>query len=347
MGNQAKHTTSLGQQEMIEHKPAGEAAKSIGSSFFRGETCNFNPYLREFAAPDFLERFLLKGWLPEAPFVTRDTRITAFGSCFATNITKYLSRVGYSLSKERNPDIYISSMGEGLVNVHALAEQFEWALGDHVPPEGLWHGFKAEEFGYSEDIRVRTREAMLATDFFIITLGLSEVWYDEVTGGIFWRAVPMANYDASRHKFRVCSFAETKARLESIYALIRAQVPGAKVLFTLSPVPLAATFRPASCITANSASKAILRAALDEFLRDHAGDLNTSLFYFPSHEVVTDLFFSKFGPDGRHPHDDVIELIMQLFESIYCVSDIARGDVARRFIELRKSNAQVAVSQAG
>jgi hypothetical protein len=156
----------------------------------------------------------------------------------------------------------------------------------------------------------------------------------------------MANYDPTRHKFRVCSFAETKAKLNSIYSLIRAHVPNAKVLFTLSPVPLAATFRPTSCITANSASKAILRAALDEFLRDHDTDLNTRLFYFPSHEIVTDLFFSKFSLDGRHPHEDVIDMIMKLFETIYCISDHTYAEIAKRFVELRKSNAQMAVKQA-
>jgi hypothetical protein len=52
-------------------------------------------------------------------------------------------------------------MGEGLVNVHALAQQFEWALENMAPPRGLWHGFKCEEFGYDEKLRVKTREAFL------------------------------------------------------------------------------------------------------------------------------------------------------------------------------------------
>jgi GSCFA family len=232
-------------------------------------------------------------------------------------------------------------MGEGLVNVHAIAQQFEWALENIVPPLGLWHGYKCEEFGYDEDIRQKTRDVFLSTDFFILTLGLSEIWYDEQTGGIFWRAVPKEHYDESRHKFRVCSFAETTERLERIYALIRKHVPDAKVLFTLSPVPLAATFRPVSCLTANSTSKAILRAALDEFYRNHLDVLNQSLFYFPSFEIVSELFFVRYEEDGRHPLPLIIDVIMHLFEAVYCYGSITIEHVEAMYQEMRDLNAKL------
>jgi hypothetical protein len=329
----------LNKQEILTHTPEGEEIKTIGSSFFRGEHCNFNPYQKDFNRKDFLKRFLLKGWIPEAPFIDKNTKITAFGSCFAQNITKHLGEVGYSLSKDRHPKIYISSIEEGLVNVHSLLQQFEWALEDITPPTNLWHGFKCEEFGYDKAIQAETRKAMLDTDFFIITLGLSEIWYDEITCGIFWRAVPQAHYDPTRHKFRVCSFAETKQAIERIYTLISKHIPHAKLLFTLSPVPLAATFRPVSCITANTASKAILRAALDEFMRDQAGQVNQTLFYFPSYEIITELFFSKYGEDGRHPHPEIIKLIMHSFEAVYCKSNISLENVGQLYRQLRQENA--------
>ena len=101
-------------------------------------------------------------------------------------------------------------MGEGLVNVHSIAQQFKWALNGWLPPSNLWHGYDAEEYDLSEVIRLKTREVFLNTEVFILTFGLSEIWYDEITGGVFWRAVPMKHYDAGRHKFRVCTFAETK-----------------------------------------------------------------------------------------------------------------------------------------
>lgn len=334
----SNNITDISWQEIIEYKEEGQAVKEIGSSFFRGENCNLNPYKKDFEDQNFLRDFLLKGWMTAKPFITKSTKITAFGSCFATHLTAYLSKVGYSLSRERDPEIYISSMGEGLVNLYALRQQFEWALENERPPENLWHGFRAEEFGYRDEVRERTRKVFLETDFFIITLGLSEVWYDEVTGGVFWRAVPVRFYDPARHKFRVCSFDETKRNIWRISELIFEHVPRARILFTLSPIPLAATFRPASCITANSASKAILRAALDEFYRENAELLNKRLFYFPAYEIIAELFPDKFSDDNRHPHDDIILFIMKLFEAVYCESPLNLDEVNALFQELRAKN---------
>jgi len=99
--------------------------KHAGASFHRGDTVNFNPNQGDFLKPGFLETYLLKGWMPPTPPIAPGTRVTAFGSCFAANITRHLSKLGFDTSSERDPDIYISRIGDGLVNVHALAEQFE------------------------------------------------------------------------------------------------------------------------------------------------------------------------------------------------------------------------------
>jgi hypothetical protein len=202
----------------------------------------------------------------------------------------------------------------------------------------LWHGFKAEGYGYDEDIRLRTRDVFLATDFFIITLGLSEIWYDEVTDGVFWRAVPEDAFDAKRHKFRVSTVGETKANLAEMYRLIKKHVPEAKVLFTLSPISLAATFRPVSCVTANSVSKAILRAGLDEFLRSKPEVLNRDLFYFPSYEILQQAFLYPWRDDGRHPHRYVLETIMRTFEAAYCTTDFTLAHANRRLQAARAEN---------
>ena len=256
--------------------------------------------------------------VPDEKPISKSTRITAFGSCFAENITKHLTAKGYLLSKNQEPNIYISSMGEGMVNVHAILQQFRWALENEEIPQGLWHNTSTEEFELDEKIRVKTREVFLNTEFFIITLGLSEIWYDEQTGGVFWRAVPVSKFDEKKHRFRVATFLETKEALQNIITIIRLHNPQAKILFTISPVPLAATFREISCISANSASKAILRSALDEILRNSPDEFNRNIFYFPSYEIVNELFAFKYCEDGRHPRKEIIEFITSLFESTYC-----------------------------
>ena len=324
----------------------GQSRKTFSRTFYRGESRNFGPSLDDFESPNFVEEFVLKGWLPPAPCITSATRITTFGSCFAMNIARHLSTRGYDLSQARAPAIYISRMGEGLVNCHSLLQQFEWALEDVVPPANLWHGYNAEHFGYDPDVQRQTRDVLLGTDFFIVTLGLSEIWYDKITGGVLWRAVPLQHFDPERHGFRVCSIEETKTAIQRMIALVRKHIPAAKLLFTLSPIPLAATFRPSSCLVANAASKAILRAALDEVIREQAAYLNRSLFYFPSYEIINELFLDRFRPDLRHPHDYLIDTVMRIFGSAYCVGEppLTEMSAVLRDVRARRNFAGAAVA---
>jgi len=114
-------------------------------------------------------------------------------------------------------------------------------------------------------------------------------------------------------------------------------------VFTVSPVRLKATFRPASAITANSASKAILRAALDEFLREHTGLLNRELFYFPSYEIVQDFFRDPYEDDNRHVRPAVAATVVRCFAENFCDPALlaasgaiagAAGDAGGRIAEL-------------
>ena len=319
----------------IEDKSEARRRKQ---SFHRGEGVNFYPRNQDFDVENFLGEYLLKGWVPPQPVLTRGMRITAFGSCFAANITRHLSAIGYDLSKDRDPDVYISRMGDGMVNTAAILGQLQWALEDKKQSADLWHGQEAEGYGYDENIRLRTRDILLGTEFFIITLGLSEVWYDTQTGGTFWRAVPEQSFDPTRHKFRVMSFAETKADIAEMHRLIRSHVPGAKILLTLSPIPLVATFRRVSCLTANMASKAIIRAALDEFLREHESELNQSLFYFPSMELVMQGFIDPWEEDMRHPESYVLDTVMKVFEAAFCQGETTLEEAAQVFRMFRAKN---------
>lgn len=151
----------------------------------------------------------------------------------------------------------------------------------------------------------------------MLTFGLSEVWYDEVTGNVFWRTIPIEDYDPERHKFRVSTVPENIDNLRAIYQLIRKHRPDAKVIFTLSPIPLIATFRDNSCLTSNSVSKSVLRVAIDEVVREYRDQ--GALYYWPSYELITDVFRLPYKPDRRHPNKEALDFIMVLFEEIWCV----------------------------
>ena len=304
-------------------------------TFFRGENANFLPKREAMRQANALSDKVLAGWMPAAPIIDGETTIVAFGSCFAGHISRYLNALGFDVATKRDDTAYVSKLGDGIVNVFAIRQQFEWAWENKVPQVDLWHGFKAEEFGYDEAVRRKTRELFDKADVFIITLGLSEVWYDEPTGEVFWRAVPYDKYDPARHKFRVASSAETLTHLRAVYDLIRAHRPGAAIVFTVSPIPLSATFRPVSCITANSASKALLRAAVDELYREKS-PTDDRLFYFPAYEVVTQCFEHAFTEDFRHPYLHVLDVNMKAFERYFCATGMTDEALADVYQEARR-----------
>ena len=294
----------------------GHVARFHGS-WYRGPHTNFIPSKAELRAADAVDRYILQGWLPDAPFITKQSRITAFGSCFAQHLTAYLLGAGYNvLGKHLGLGAHIIHFGEGMVNTFAIRQQLEWALEDKEFSENLWFGEHKEIALVDPRIKAETKEIIATTDIFVITLGLSEIWYDKRSGEAFWRAVPGHLFDPERHGFRVSSCEENLANLVRIRALIRSARPDAKVIFTLSPVPLMATFRPISCLTASSVSKAILRVAVDELMRGNADD--RALFYFPSYEIVKDFFVDPYEEDNRHPTPDVVRFIMRAFERHFC-----------------------------
>ncbi len=313
---------------IIEGVRDGAVITTCGS-FFRGAAPQWYPTDESLQTPDVVGQYLAKGWMPETGFVTTETPIVAFGSCFASNVSNYLAKRGYSVISHGEGAAYVTKMGDGMVHTHAILQQFRWAWKNEQPRVALWHGYKAERFGYDEEARLATKDLFDRAELFIITLGLSEVWYDEVTGEVFWRAPPREVFDASRHKFRLSRSDETRRNLEEIWALIQEVRPEAKVVFTISPIPLTATFRDVGCISANAVSKAILRSAMDEFYEAAEGK-GTKLFYFPSYDMVMYGFDNQWTPDRRHVYTHVLDFNMKVFEHYYCVPGLpkARLDAA-------------------
>lgn len=301
---------------MVYYQLDDQKTRRAHRSWWRGEHTNFHPIRDSLASDDAFRTYVGKGWLPETPFIDKDTYIAAFGSCFAAEVTKYLASSGYNVfGRDLSLDSHIVRSGEGIVNSAALVEQFEWAWEHKHPEEGRWHDSQGRELPISERVRSETLRIFSETEVFVLTLGLSEVWYDVLTGEPFWRAIPKAEFDAGRHGFRVLSVEENRLNIERVRQLIRRHRPQAKIVLTLSPVPLAATFRPVSCISANAVSKASLRMAIDEVMRGNADD--PDLFYFPSYEMITSFLPDPWQDDMRHPTRAAVASVMKEFHKAY------------------------------
>lgn len=288
-------------------------------SWYRRMSRDLMPNKERLAEENAVDTYILKGWLPSAPFITQSTKLIAFGSCFAREITSRLSNYGldaFEVKYKRVPIVFASDMFN---TTFTIKQQFEWAFKGWVPDDHLWWTINKEPVSPLEEYRVLTKQAVIDADVFILTLGLAEVWYNKETGGVFWCVVPKDEFDADVHRFKVSTVEENRGNLECIWEMIKDNNPEAKVVFTLSPVPLKATYRDNSCVTSNAVSKAILRAAVDEFVRAHPDNLNNDLFYWPSYEIAKEYFTDPYKDDNRHIKDEAVDVIVDLFVKYFVV----------------------------
>ena len=301
----------------------GDKKVNVSRTWYRGEDCNFGPEFSNLNEEGAIEKYILHGWVPDAPVIGSRAKVLAVGSCFASHIASYLRKLrGGALKVNDDEGVNLFRWGAGFVNTYTLRQQFEWGLGKRdiesgtlfVENLGNMHGrvHATMVMPTDEDTRAATRKSITESEAFIITLGLSEIWYEKSTGDAFFGAIPSKEFDSDRHGFRVSTVEENRENILAIVDMIREHQPDAPIIFTLSPVPLTATFRPVSCITANTVSKSILRVAVDEALREREGD--GMIFYWPSYEIVQELYGLKaYERDRKHIRRPVVGKIMTLF----------------------------------
>jgi hypothetical protein len=109
---------------------------------------------------------------------------------------------------------------------------------------------------------------------------------------------------------------ENVINLRRIHEILIAPKDDARLVLTVSPVPLNASFEYESAIVADCVSKSTLRVVADQFLR---GDAQRT-FYWPSFEMVrwigahtTGRSYGDDDGNTRHVNDDLIRMIVELF----------------------------------
>jgi hypothetical protein len=233
---------------------------------------------RQFADFEQLIReFILPGHTPDAPMLTADDLVVTLGSCFARELRTFLSEAGLLATRLRIP--------EGLNNTFAILDFVSWAVTGSETGRGFRYdrldSGEIEEW-VAEEEREAFTTAFAEAGAFVFTIGLAEVWQDRETGGVFWRGVPKEIFDADRHVFRLTTVEENAVNILETIDLVRQINPTAPIVVTLSPVPLEATFRDISCMTADAVSKSVLRVAIDQVMGAH----RPNVYYWPSFEVV-------------------------------------------------------------
>jgi hypothetical protein len=234
--------------------------------------------------------------------------VLTIGSCFARNIEIALRDRGLripTLEMQVPPEELMAGTGlrSGLLNkytpfsmlneVEALGNEedggrFLIEAGEDAWWDGQLHSHQTvtRERGLKRRRRIRRlyAESIAESAVVIVTLGLIEAWWDEAEQLYLNDTVPrlIMERHPGRFFFETLSPEATIGAVMRLVAGLHARNPAQKMLLTVSPVPLQRSFAGGDAISANSYSKAALRAAAEVASRsfDHVD-------YFPSYETVT------------------------------------------------------------
>lgn len=279
---------------------------------------------------ELINDFCLDGHVPQNPLLNSSGNVVAIGSCFAAELRHFLNDVGLS-----SDSFWIPS---GLNNTFALLDFFSWAVTGNETAKGFAYSKGSD--GILSDWKPefeqqKYKQALASATCFVFTLGLAEVWEDVVTRKVFWRGVPESIFKENRHKFRLSTVQENMENLEKIVEIIRQINPSAPIVFTLSPVPLKATFSNQSCVTSDCVSKSTLRLAIHQFMESSSC---SNVYYWPSFEIVKwvgcHLPYPVYGTDDgvvRHVSRFMVTEILKAFVRAYFGEPIAE-DVFSKYI---------------
>jgi hypothetical protein len=275
--------------------------------------------------------------------INRTTPIASMGSCFAREIKHALIRKGFSYIEEEldHPaSKHASAAWERCYNVFSMRQIFEYTFESWAPRLRWWtcpvtgriqdpyrrivlYNSLEEAQEDFERHRQHSRHALEKASVLILTLGLTEIWEDLEDGAVI--CLPSGPYvneggDMSRYRFRVSRCDETLGVLERIYSILAAHNPDCKLVLTVSPVHLWATFRQdMDVISAGCNSKATLRAAADELAVRHE-----NVFYFPAFEMATiyapmmGRTYLTSGRENFHINQETVDFILEQFIRFYC-----------------------------
>jgi hypothetical protein len=270
------------------------------------------------------------------PFtLSRQDRIATAGSCFAQHIARTLVREGFNyLVTENGPEarhygVFPARFGN-IYSTRQLLQLFQRAYGLFLPADTAWRrrdGAFVDPFrpqvepdGFpSLDALRQDQETHLdavrrmfeGCDVFIFTLGLTESWEAARDGAVVPLAPGVAGApEDAAYRFVNRPVAEMVADLTSLIAKLRVLRPGLRVILTVSPVPLVATYEPRHVLVSTIYSKAALRVVAEEVTR-----AVPNVAYFPSFEIITGHHarYAHFEDDLRSVRPGGVDHVMALF----------------------------------
>lgn len=287
-------------------------------------------------------------------------KVATAGSCFAQHISRTLSNNGFSYYVAETHDVHLLSEEEAASknygvfsarygNVYTakqLTQLFSRAYGTFQPQDSYWAlgdgnfadpfrpqieagGFKSvHDLISSRDVHLeKVRELFENMNIFVFTLGLTECWRSLSDGAVF----PIAPGVISKHinpaDYEFVNFEthEIISDLQAFICQLKSINPTCRIILTVSPVPLVATYEDQHVLTATTYSKSALRAAADYIVRRHA-----HCEYFPSYEIITGNYNrgAYYESDLRSVKPEGVAHVMRLFMEHYSKESTPKVETA-------------------
>ena len=271
-------------------------------------------------------------------------KVATAGSCFAQHIAQRLSWRGFNhyISEEapgaidaveavrRGYGVFSARYGN-LYTARHLSQLMARAYGTFDPVDSAW---KRGDGRFADPFRPQiepdgfltlaeleasravhfaaVRHMFESLDVFVYTLGLTEAWRSKIDGAVFPLApgVAAGEMDGSRYEFVNFDVDEVIADLDQFFGRLSDINPRGRVILTVSPVPLIASYEDRHVLVSTIYSKSVLRVAAES-----AGRRYPHCAYFPSYEIITGHYNrgAYFGADLRSVTEAGLDHVMRLF----------------------------------
>jgi hypothetical protein len=286
--------------------------------------------------------------LPAAFRLTQSQRVATAGSCFAQHIGDMLARTGFNflITEPAHPVLdpgLAAAAGYGrftarygnVYTARQLWQLWQRAYGEFVPQEPYWRADEAWLDPFRPTIQpggflsaaelaadqaqhlAAVRAAFETLDVFVFTLGLTEAWISRTDGAVFPVCPGVAGgaFSDAAYRFHRFEADEVVADMTSFITALRRRNPAARVILTVSPVPLAATAAGEHVMVATMEAKAALRVAAGRLAR-----ALPDVAYFPAFEIIMSGAFSTgsyFEPDRRSVSGAGVAHVMRAFAASF------------------------------
>ena len=265
--------------------------------------------------------------------------ILSLGSCFATNMAQRLDERKFKVCNSPTGILFnpasIASTVELMAKRYRITENdiFECngTYSSYLFHSHLSHADKAQAIEQMQHGIIRGAEALSRATHLIITLGTAWVYRLLETGRIV----------ANCHKQPSALFSRELLSVEQIINNLETIIShtSAQLIITISPVR-----HIGEGMEENSLSKALLRVAVDEFVRRHPERTQ----YFPSYEILIDDLrdYRFYTNDLVHPSTMAVDYIAEkFFEASLSAKTKQRMEQVERIVRAARHRAQNPASE--